>query len=465
MLFSSAIFFLFFIVFYTIHLASPKSIRLFIIIIASTVFYGYWNLSYVWIPHFLALVTFFGALWLDNAEISWQRKSRFILVLLMLLSPMIFFKYTNFICQQILAFDKKPLDLLLPLGISFVTFSLIAYIAEVYKKNHAAEKNLGNLMAYTLFFPHLIAGPILKPAELIPQFENLTKSFRPKRFVYGMTLFSFGLLKKLVFADPLASVVQSVYSSPAHLSSVQYLLAMYGFSVQIYCDFSGYTDMAMGIAYILGISLPNNFSHPYTSQSIIEFWRRWHITLSTWLKDYIYIPLGGSQRGLRKQSLNLLITMAIGGLWHGANWTFLLWGFFHGFFIAINHYLIKIARFSFFKQLPKIPRWIKIIFVFHLVTILWVFFRAPNFQSAWMILTGPFTATTIAPSGYVMDNLFPLILMVIFFFLHRLDDHRRIYWFSRKKFLTVVLPSIFFIWLIAVTISVGSSAKFIYFDF
>lgn len=458
MIFSSPAFLLFFAIFYSIHLASPKSIRLFIIIVGSTVFYSCWNIALAWIPHFLAATTFFGTHWLEKAKSDIHKKWRLGLIVVLLLFPLVFFKYTNFLYQAILNVHDKPLDLFLPLGISFVTFSLIAYVAEVYKKNYPAEQKISHVLAYTLFFPHLIAGPILKPWELIPQFERLTKAFNAKRLIYGGTLFSVGMAKKLVFADPLGNAIQSIYASPAGLSSAQYLFALYAFPVQIYSDFSGYTDMAMGLAFILGIRLPNNFMQPFAATSIIDFWRRWHISLSAWLKDYIYIPMGGNRKGLPRQSINLLTTMAVSGIWHGAGWGYLVWGCSHGFFIVVNHGIRKL-------RLPSIPSFIKTLIVFHLVALMWIFFRATDMHAGWLIFTGIFSSAVQMPSGFLQDNIFYLILIAVFFILHRFDDHRRFYWFSRQNFTMRVLPVLIFLWLISIAISVGKSAKFIYFDF
>src|SRR6185437_9531767 len=206
---------------------------------------------------------------------------------------------------------------MLPLGISFVTFTLTAYVVDVYRGRFRVERNLVKMRGYVLFFPHLIAGPILRPHELLPQLGHLRRALGA-RFTLGVALFAIGLVKKVIFADTISVLVDHVYHESGVVSGWEYLLAVHGFSMQIYCDFSGYTDMAIGLAYILRIRLPTNFRRPYISSSIVEFWRRWHITLSFWLRDYLYIPLGGNRQGRSRQMLNLLITMVLGGLWHGA---------------------------------------------------------------------------------------------------------------------------------------------------
>jgi alginate O-acetyltransferase complex protein AlgI len=217
----------------------------------------------------------------------------------------------------------------LPLGVSLVTFTLTAYIVDIYRGIFPPGAKLSHVLAYVLFFPHLIAGPILRPAELLPQLAR-PGPLRRTWLLPGIAIFTLGLVKKLVFADPVSEVVDAIYHSDAVPSAPEALMALYGFSLQIYCDFSGYTDMAIGIALLLGVKLPENFGQPYCAVSLVDFWRRWHITLSYWLRDYLFIPLGGSHHGLTRQIVNVMITMALGGLWHGANWTFVFWGVLHG---------------------------------------------------------------------------------------------------------------------------------------
>ena len=270
----------------------------------------------------------------------------------------------------------------LPLGISFMTFTITAYVVDTYRSQYPVEKKLQRLLAYVLFFPHLIAGPILRPNELLPQFSHWTRAI-DARFTLGVCLFANGLTKKLVFADIIAGAVDHVYASTAQqLSAWEYLLAIHGFSVQIYCDFSGYTDMAIGTACILGIRLPINFRRPYAAHSIIDFWRRWHITLSSWLRDYLYIPLGGNRNGEGRRLLNLMTTMVLGGLWHGAAWTFVIWGALHGTALVGVHLLrARLARWNI-----VVPAWLGILGTFYFVTFAWVYFRAPDIGTAHRVL-------------------------------------------------------------------------------
>src|SRR5262245_10287096 len=217
----------------------------------------------------------------------------------------------------------------LPLGISFYTFEAISYVVDVYRGRTQPVRNPLDYAVYILFFPHLVAGPIVRPYEFLPQLDR-PKRFDWPRFQAGVQLFLIGLLKKIVIADQVALVIDPVFKTPGEFNSAALWLAVLGYAVQIYCDFSGYTDMALGLAHTLGFKLPNNFNAPYLASSPADFWRRWHISLSRWLRDYLYIPLGGNRKGPVRTMVNLFVTMLLGGLWHGANWTFVVWGAYHG---------------------------------------------------------------------------------------------------------------------------------------
>ncbi len=464
MLFSSPIFFVFFALYFAAHLIVPRAYRNWLIILGSAIFYGYWNVLYTGLPFALTLIAYTAALWLMASEDARVRKRRLIVGLIVMLLPLGFFKYTNFfvndLAAPLLGFgERQVVDLGLPLGISFITFTLIAYVVNVTRGDYPLERGARWVLSYVLFFPHLIAGPILRPHELIPQL----KTPRPARWravTAGLAIFSVGLVKKLVFADQIAIAVDTVYANPAGLSALDYLLAIYGFSLQIYCDFSGYTDMAIGLALAIGVRLPNNFRSPYASRSIAEFWRRWHITLSHWLRDYLYIPLGGSHRGPVRQVAAVMITMTLGGLWHGAAWTFVIWGLLHGLGVAVSQF----AR-RWFGGTRRMPRWLAVLITFHIVTALWIFFRAPDLATAGTIAAGPFIGTLGDPARFFSAHAFHLALLAVFFLAHPFDDHRRIRLFVRRAPAALYWPAIAFLWVLAITISTGSSAKFIYFDF
>jgi alginate O-acetyltransferase complex protein AlgI len=466
LLFSSPTFVLFFCAYLLLHVLLPPRLRLALIIVGSTIFYGYWNPYYVWLPFALMLIAYWGAIMVSDASSAEDRKCKAAVVIVALLLPLLAVKYTNFIYQDVIGLvagqREQLLDWKLPLGISFITFTLIAYVVEVYSGRYRVEKSVGMLMGLVLFFPHLIAGPILRPAELLPQLH------RPKRrlgvrTIFGIAIFSVGLIKKLVFADPLAEVVDLIFRADASgFSMLEYLLGIYAFSAQIYCDFSGYTDMAIGTAIMLGVKLPKNFQRPYVSESLVEFWARWHITLSKWLRDYLYIPLGGNRQGLRRQLLNLNITMALGGLWHGASWNFVVWGVAHGLGISFVH---AVRELKVLRWLGTLPRSLKIFVTFHFVTLCWIPFRSPDLVTTWRVIAGPIVAPLGDVNAFLSEYAFPLALIGVFLFTHRWDEYRNIRSFVQKTPRALLWPVLAAIWILAVAVSSGSSAKFIYFDF
>ena len=320
------------------------------------------------------------------------------------------------------------------------------------------------LTGYVLFFPHLIAGPILRPIELIPQLRR-PRSALSAHFYAGLAIFTAGLVKKLVFADQIAAVVDAAYKADV-LSAPQAWLAIYGFSMQIYCDFSGYTDMAIGLALVIGIRLPNNFLRPYGAFSLIDFWRRWHITLSFWLRDYLYIPLGGNRDGRWRTYVNMIITMTLGGLWHGASWTFVIWGVLHGVGVAFVHLLRDLLRRAGFKGQPLWWNVVGIVLTFHFVALLWVFFRAPTLDKARWVLAAAFAGGHWQTTGQIITaQSGAVLLLAVFALLHAFDDHRMIKLAIRRIRPEIILPLIVLLWALAMTLSHGTSAKFIYFDF
>jgi alginate O-acetyltransferase complex protein AlgI len=464
MLFSSPEFFAFFAVYFVCHCLVPPRFRIYLIIIGSTIFYAWWKVEYVWLPYLLMGIAFCGAIWIDGAEAPRPRRLRTAATIVCLFLPLVFFKYTNFLADDVIGpfigVRHRILDLALPLGVSFVTFTLTAYVVDVHRRVFGAVRAPQLVLAYVLFFPHLIAGPILRPVELIPQLK------RPRRalsahFVAGIAIFTLGLVKKLVFADQIAAMVDAVYATAAP-SAAAALLAMHGFSVQIYCDFSGYTDMAIGAAMLIGVRLPNNFSRPYAADSIVSFWRRWHITLSFWLRDYLYIPLGGNKGGALARARNILVTMALGGLWHGANWTFVLWGVLHGLGVSFLHVLRGLTG-----PTPNrlVPRWLGVVITFYFVTFCWVFFRAPSVSVAGRMLEAPFVGGWGDAASVLATHGFSAVLILVFFAVHAFDDHRRVKLAVRRLRSEFIWPALLLLWILAITVSQGSSAKFIYFDF
>jgi alginate O-acetyltransferase complex protein AlgI len=464
MLFSSPVFFVFFVVYFIIHLVIPARWRLYLIIAGSTIFYAWWKLEYVWLPYLLMAIAYFGVIWMMDAKLEPSRKRRAGIVIALLFVPLVVFKYTNFIYNDVLGAltgGGKVLNLTLPLGVSFVTFTLTAYIVDIYRSKFSAQTRPQTVLAYVLFFPHLIAGPILRPNELIPQLEH-PKSRKSLLPVAAVAVFTVGLVKKLVFADTIGELVDAVYAHAGTATAPEALLAMYGFSVQIYCDFSGYTDMAIGLAMLLGVRLPNNFAQPYCADSIVDFWRRWHKTLSFWLRDYLYVPLGGNREGKLHEIRNVMITMALGGLWHGASWNFVIWGVLHGAAVSSIHAARKLLHWSWFDQ---IPRWLGVLVTFHFVTLVWVLFRARGLGQATDVLRAAVVGGWSGTPQFFNAHLFEILLIALLFVFHHYDDHRRVRIAATRRRPEIVWPLLLALWALAITVSQGSSAKFIYYDF
>lgn len=454
MLFHSFDFLVFFSIFLLGFVALRGRARLVFTLLASCLFYSRWYPPYVFLLVFLTFYAYFAALMPkpSRAVFAWTVLGAFL--------PLVFFKYTHFFVENIeqLFHVKIPVQgrFTLPLGISFITFTIVAYLVDVRRNKAAPERDFGKFALYVSFFPHLIAGPIMRPKELLPQFKHL--GARKKFVKIGLLLFAIGMLKKVVFADGVAPIVNQIYSESAQADLPHLLLALYAFSVQIYCDFSGYTDMATGIAFLLGIWLPLNFNRPYLAGSIRDFWRRWHITLSRWLRDYLYIPLGGSRHGYARTVLVLMVTMLLGGLWHGAAWTFVFWGFLHGFFLVIEHSVGKI-----FKLTSKIPLWCKQLYTFHLVALSWIFFRARDWAEAMNILRGFRVPgdwlATLASSG------FPIGLIVIYFLVQRWDRISISVFLVRRLPSALIYAVVFIVMISSIVLSAGNPSAFIYFDF
>jgi D-alanyl-lipoteichoic acid acyltransferase DltB (MBOAT superfamily) len=360
---------------------------------ASLFFYGYWNPYYLLLIFFSILSTYLSALALQQFEKDLRfRKLILLSAILINFAILIVFKYYNFFAKELSQFQSLIhfpfLDILLPVGISFYTFQAIGYLIDVYRNEISAERDFFTYSLFVTFFPQLVAGPIEKSTHLLPQFkerENVSK----EDFLSGLDLILWGLLKKVVIADRAAVYVNSVYNEPQTQEPLTLLVGSILFSVQIYCDFSGYSDIAVGTARSFGFKLIQNFNRPYFATSIIEFWNRWHISLTKWFREYLYIPLGGNRVSSVRGMLNILIVFSLSGFWHGANWTYLVWGLLHGFFLLSNRVLRKFHFFSFFSEkrwLNAFLRFQKMLLTFCLVSLAWIFFRADSLHNAVLIL-------------------------------------------------------------------------------
>ncbi len=367
--------------------------RIALLLVASCVFYGAWDWRFLGLLAVSTVVDFNVGRRLAETDEPRLRRRWLLVSLTTNLGILGIFKYFGFFVESATALLERlgldtslpVLEIVLPVGISFYTFQTMAYTIDVYRRRIDATDDLLAFGTYVAFFPQLVAGPIERAGRLLPQLENLPDRANGRDFSTGSALIVLGLFKKVAIADALAPFVDEVYSTPQQASWAAVLGGTYAFALQIYADFSGYSDIARGSARLLGIRLVRNFEQPYLSRNITEFWRTWHISLSAWLRDYLYIPLGGNRRGPRRTMINLALTMLLGGLWHGAAWTFVLWGGLHGLYLAV-HRLWRDRRSDSVLRLPRPSEWWGVVLTFHLVCLGWVFFRADGVSSAVSLL-------------------------------------------------------------------------------
>jgi len=441
------------------------------LLLASYVFYMYWNPVFIVLIMGSTLIDYFVALLIAKTDNQGRRKLMLLVSVLVNLGILFYFKYYNFLVENIqYLFEAIALDItvpvhswLLPVGISFYTFQTLSYTIDVYRGQQKVEKNFFFFALYVSFFPQLIAGPIERSTNLLPQFRE-KHTFVYERVRSGLFLILLGLFKKIVIADRFAIYADQVFNNPADHTGLSAIMGMLFFSFQIYCDFSGYTDMAIGASRVLGYNLMENFKGPYLSKSVQEFWRRWHISLSTWFRDYLYIPLGGNRGG--KTYRNLIIVFLITGIWHGANWTFIVWGIFHGFFLILE-------RLGWNKILDRLPSIIQIGYTFLITSIGWVFFRSNSMTDAWLMLQNflvtedSFFSLSLAKS-YVetVELKISLVLMLVITLIHYFEYKLDIIESILKKPLLVRWP-VYIIMIYSITLlgEYGANKPFIYFQF
>lgn len=397
MLFSSGLFWLLFIFFIPIYAALRNRRSQMIVFVIAFSLYFYYKSSGLF---FLMLIATSLVDWLISHAIA-KAKSRGAALALMWLSVVIslsilgYFKYANFFLwnwSQMVHGNFQPLDIILPVGISFYTFQSISYVVDVYKKRIAPTSSWFDYLFFLSFFPALVAGPIVRADYFIPQIRN-PRPLTGVQIYGGLWLVIIGIIKKAIIADYIAQFNDMIFNNPGAFDGLQTLMGVLGYTMQIYCDFSGYSDMAIGIALIMGFRLAVNFNSPYQSINLSDFWRRWHISLSSWLRDYVYIPLGGNRKGTFRTYLNNFITMLVGGLWHGANWKFVFWGAMHGVGLAVHKACKPILKHIPDNILTKSFFW-AITFVF--VSLLWVFFRAASFSDSVIIIKSIFQQFDLA---------------------------------------------------------------------
>ncbi len=483
MLFNSIEFLIFFPIVVAVFFSLPQRFRQVFLLAASYYFYMCWKAEYAILILVSTLIDYVAALRMGKTAEKSARTKYLILSLAANLGLLFAFKYANFFNESIRAvleqfnifYGFPGFDWLLPVGISFYTFQSMSYTIDVYRGEKEPERRFTTFALYVAFFPQLVAGPIERSTRLLPQLDRAVR-FDYDRLISGLRLMLWGFFKKVVIADRLAIYVNQVYNSPGEYQGLTLILATYFFAFQIYCDFSGYSDIAIGTARIMGYDLMLNFRQPYFSQSIAEFWKRWHISLSTWFKDYLYIPLGGNRVSKPRWYFNLLAVFLVSGLWHGANWTFVLWGFLHGFYLVFSIWtqkarealagLVKIDRF------PLLQRGLKIFLTFHLVCFSWVFFRANSVADAFLIL-GNLLRLDFSPAGLAAINvalgwgelliaLGSILLLEVFHLLERAGKLRTLVLGQPRMFrwaiyYALILGIVFF--------GVFNHTEFIYFQF
>jgi len=397
MLFNSFSFLVFFPIVTILYFLIPHSFRWFFLLMASAVFYMAFIPQYILILVFTIGVAYGSGILIEKIE-SQRRKWVLVLSVVLSCSPLFFFKYFNFFNTNLSEvarfldwnYSIESLSVILPIGISFFTFQSLSYIIEVYRKTHRAEYHPGMLALYIMFYPQLVAGPIERPGNLIPQLYE-EHSFDAERVLNGLKLMVWGYFKKVVIADKIAIVVENVYSHPTDFTGVPLIAAALFFGLQVYCDFSGYSDIAIGSAQIMGVRLMENFNRPLHSPTVAEFWRRWHISLMTWFRDYVYIPLGGNRVGRWRWYFNLFFTFTLSGLWHGAGWGFVLWGSLNGVYLIISHWTRNLRRkwvqWVRLDRVPTFRRGLQIAFTFLLFCFTLIIFRSKTLSDAFYVIT------------------------------------------------------------------------------
>ncbi len=396
MLFNSFHFLFFFVVVTSLYFTIPHKWRWLLLLLSSCYFYMAFVPIYILILAVTIVIDYFAGIAIDGAK-NKRRKTFLVISLIANILVLCVFKYFNFLNDSFSFLmhgfglkDPIPyLNILLPIGLSFHTFQAMSYTIEVYRGNQKAEKHFGIYALYVMFYPQLVAGPIERPQNLLKQFRE-KHEFEYVRIVEGLKLILWGFFKKLVVADRLAIYVNAVYNNTEHHSGISLLVATVFFAFQIYCDFSAYSDIAIGVAKVMGFNLMTNFNRPYFARNVAEFWKRWHISLSTWFKDYLYISLGGNRVSVPRWYFNLFIVFLISGLWHGANWTYIIWGALNGFYLIFANVSQssrnKFSSFIGINKMPVLARCLQIGVTFMLVCFAWIFFRANNVTDAFSII-------------------------------------------------------------------------------
>lgn len=449
MLFNSFEFFLFFPAVTLLYFFMPHRFRWQLLLAASCLFYMAFIPKYIAILGVTIVIDYVAALWIVRPGVAPAKRKNILIISILSTCLVLFvFKYCNFVNSNLIFLAKMlgwnypiaTLNIILPIGLSFHTFQSLSYVIEVYRGNQKAERHFGIYALYVMFYPQLVAGPIERPQNLLHQFRA-EHTFEYQRVTDGLKLMLWGLFKKVVIADRLAVAVSQVYGHPQEYVGLVLIVATVFFAFQIYCDFSGYSDIAIGAAQVMGFRLMDNFNRPYFSKSIAEFWKRWHISLSTWFRDYLYIPLGGNRGKTWRWQVNLFITFLVSGLWHGANWTYIVWGALNGFYLISSIWSLKIRQsvchWLGLDRVPTLHKYLRIFITFSLVCFAWIFFRAKNLTDVWYILTHmfrglhdgwrPIGAWRLLHMGLNADELtIAVCAIIVLLFVHGIQRHQSV---------------------------------------
>ncbi|WP_282123434.1 MBOAT family O-acyltransferase [Algibacter mikhailovii] len=466
MIFNSIAFLIFFVIVFTIYWLTPKKYYTWqniLLLIASYVFYGWWDWRFLFLIAFSTVLDYVVGRQIYN---SVSKKKLFLVIsLISNLGLLCVFKYFNFFIESwvnlwsLFGFkiSISTLNIILPVGISFYTFQTMSYSIDIYRGELKPSNRFIEFATFVSFFPQLVAGPIERASNLLPQLGR-ERTMSLNRFKDGVFQIIIGFFRKVVVADAIGSLIDGIYNTPEIHNASSIVMAIVLYSFQIYFDFSGYSDIAIGTAKILGFDFKRNFNLPYFSVSITEFWRRWHMSLSTWLRDYLYIPLGGNKKGIKIQYRNLFITMLLGGLWHGSSWNFVIWGAIHGIVLSLE------KRFAFIPKKYSIP---KNFFIFSLVSLIWVFFRALSFDDSMLIFSkvikGPYLTPYVGNISNLARVLYGLIIALSFdAYMFKKDIILEEFGAKLTK-TSFVLISTFI--LINIVLFFSSASNFIYFQF
>ncbi len=473
MIFSSGLFLWLFLGFSLVYLLLQRKTTARLLFVSLFSYYFYYKSSgfYFFLLGIVTVSDFLLARWMYRTETSWKRRLIVCCSLCINLGLLCYFKYTNFFYEMLAPLwhgTYHPLDIFLPVGISFFTFQSLSYTIDVYRKDLKPLSNLLDYVFYVSFFPQLVAGPIVRARDFIPQ---IRKPLYVSADMFGQGVFFIvsGLFKKAVISDYISvNFVERIFDNPGLYSGLENLFGVYGYALQIYCDFSGYSDMAIGIALLLGFRFPINFNSPYKADSVTDFWHRWHISLSTWLRDYLYISLGGNRKGKIRTYLNLFLTMLLGGLWHGASWNFIVWGGLHGIALAVHKYVRSLLGRAKNYRSTGWKRFFAVVITFHFVCFCWIFFRNTTFEASATMIRQIFTAFHPELAVQLFTGYWKVfLLMGIGYLLHACPDRWQDACSRGMIRLPLVGQALVLVLLVYLVMQVKSSdiQPFIYFQF